>query len=164
MKKGNKEPNPMVQLSVKDVTRESKTCYTTINPEFEEAFTFFIHDPRNQDIDIQVKDADRVQTLGNLAIPLSRLLSNSNLSLDQWFQLENSGSASRIYINAILRVLWLDEERIPSDVSSSLSQQLSQQTSPHPSFATEGLLRIHLLAGQNLVPKDNLMGGMVKGK
>lgn len=164
MKKGNKEPNPMVQLSVKDVTRESKTCYTTINPEFEEAFTFFIHDPRNQDIDIQVKDADRVQTLGNLAIPLSRLLSNSNLSLDQWFQLENSGSASRIYINAILRVLWLDEERIPSDVSSSLSQQLSQQTSPHPSFATEGLLRIHLLAGQNLIPKDNLMGGMVKGK
>uniref|UniRef100_A0A669CMM4 Extended synaptotagmin-like protein 1b n=1 Tax=Oreochromis niloticus TaxID=8128 RepID=A0A669CMM4_ORENI len=152
MKKGNKEPNPMVQLSVKDVTRESKTCYTTINPEFEEAFTFFIHDPRNQDIDIQVKDADRVQTLGNLTIPLSRLLSNSNLSLDQWFQLENSGS-----------VLWLDEERIPSDVSSSLSQQLPQQTSSHPSFATEGLLRIHLLA-QNLVAKDNLMGGMVKGK
>lgn len=66
------------------------------------------------------------------------------------------------------------------------------QASPHPSFATEvlkynvtksistaaakvsvrlqpcfcfqGLLRIHLLAGQNLIPKDNLMGGMVKGK
>lgn len=28
----------------------------------------------------------------------------------------------------------------------------------------QGLLRIHLLAGQNLIPKDNLMGGMVKGK
>ncbi|XP_049437948.1 extended synaptotagmin-1 isoform X2 [Epinephelus fuscoguttatus] len=168
MKKGNKEPNPMVQLSVQDITRESKTCYTTINPEWEEAFTFFIQDPRKQDIDIQVKDADRVQTLGSLTIPLSRLLSNSNLSLDQWFQLDNSGSASRIYINTVLRVLWLDEERIPSDVSSNLeaglSKQLPQQTSPHPSFATEGLLRIHLLAGQNLVPKDNLMGGMVKGK
>ncbi|XP_028261685.1 extended synaptotagmin-1-like isoform X2 [Parambassis ranga] len=168
MKKGNKEPNPMVQLSVQDITRESKTCYTTINPEWEEAFTFFIQDPRRQDIDIQVKDADRVQTLGSLTIPLSRLLSNSNLSLDQWFQLDNSGSASRIYINAVLRVLWLDEESIPSDVSSNLeaglSKQLPQQTSPHPSFATEGLLRIHLLAGQNLIPKDNLMGGMVKGK
>ncbi|XP_034724938.1 extended synaptotagmin-1 isoform X1 [Etheostoma cragini] len=168
MKKGNKEPNPMVQLSVQDITRESKTCYTTIDPKWEEAFTFFIQDPRKQDIDIQVKDADRVQTLGSLTIPLSRLLSNSNLSLDQWFQLNNSGSASRIYINAVLRVLWLDEERIPSDVSSNLeaglSKQLPQQTSPHPSFATEGLLRIHLLAGQNLVPKDNLMGGMVKGK
>ncbi|KAK5872293.1 hypothetical protein PBY51_013008 [Eleginops maclovinus] len=168
MKKGNKEPNPMVQLSVQDITRESKTCYTTINPEWEEAFTFFIQDPRNQDIDIQVKDADRVQTLGSLKIPLSRLLSNSNLSLDQWFQLDNSGDASRIYVNTVLRVLWLDEEHISSDVSSNLeagtSKQLPQQTIPHPSFATEGLLRIHLLAGQNLVPKDNMMGGMVKGK
>ncbi|XP_028302323.1 extended synaptotagmin-1 isoform X2 [Gouania willdenowi] len=168
MKKGNKEPNPMVQLSVQDITRESKTCYTTMNPEWEEAFTFFIQDPHKQDIDIQVKDADRVQALGSLSIPLSRLMSSSSLSLDQWFQLDNSGSASRIYINAVLRVLWLDEERISSDIStntaSGLSKQLPQQTSPHPSFATEGLLRIHLLAGQNLVPKDNLMGGMVKGK
>ncbi|XP_037346084.2 extended synaptotagmin-1 [Pungitius pungitius] len=168
MKKGNKQPDPIVQLSVQDITRESKTCYTTINPEWEEAFTFFIQDPRKQDIDIQVKDADRVQTLGSLTIPLSRLLSNANLSLDQWFQLDKSGSASRIYINTVLRVLWLDEERVASDVSSTveskMSRQLPQQTSPHPSFATEGLLRIHLLAGTNLVPKDNLMGGMVKGK
>lgn len=51
-----------------------------------------------------MKDADRVQTLGSLSLPLSRLLSNSNLSLDQWFQLDNSGDASRIYINAVLRV------------------------------------------------------------
>ncbi|XP_051933261.1 extended synaptotagmin-1 [Hippocampus zosterae] len=167
MKKGNKEPNPMVQLSVQDITRESKTCYTTVDPEWEEAFTFFIQDPRKQDIDIQVKDVDRVQTLGSLTIPLSRLLSTSGLSLDQWFQLDNSGSASRIYINAVLRMLWLDEEHITSDVSSHLEsggKQLPQETSPHSSFATEGLLRIHLLAGQNLVPKDNMMGGMVKGK
>ncbi|XP_017271509.1 extended synaptotagmin-1 [Kryptolebias marmoratus] len=169
MKKGNKEPNPMVQISVQNDTRDSKICYTTVSPEWEEAFTFFIQDPQKQDISVQVKDAtDRAQTLGSLTIPLSRLLANANLSLDQWFQLENSGSASRIYVNAVLRVLWLDEDRISSDVSSNLaaglSKQLAQQTSPHPSFATEGLLRIHLLAGQNLIPKDNLMGGMVKGK
>uniref|UniRef100_A0A3Q3BH52 Extended synaptotagmin-like protein 1b n=1 Tax=Kryptolebias marmoratus TaxID=37003 RepID=A0A3Q3BH52_KRYMA len=131
MKKGNKEPNPMVQISVQNDTRDSKICYTTVSPEWEEAFTFFIQDPQKQDISVQVKDAtDRAQTLGSLTIPLSRLLANANLSLDQWFQLENSGSASRIYVNAVLR----------------------------------GLLRIHLLAGQNLIPKDNLMGGMVKGK
>nr|XP_015815114.2 extended synaptotagmin-1 [Nothobranchius furzeri] len=168
MKKGNKEPNPLVQISVHDITRDSKTCYTTVNPEWEEAFTFFVQDPHKQDIKIQVKDADRVQTLGSLTIPLSRMLGNANLSLDQWFQLENSGSASRIYVNTVLRVLWLDEDRVQSDVSSNLaaglSKQLVHQTSPHSSFATEGLLRIHLLAGQNLVPKDNMMGGMVKGK
>uniref|UniRef100_A0A8C7ITK0 Extended synaptotagmin-like protein 1b n=1 Tax=Oncorhynchus kisutch TaxID=8019 RepID=A0A8C7ITK0_ONCKI len=130
MKKGNKEPSPMVQLSVQDITRESRTCWTTINPKWEDAFTFFIPDPHKQSIDIQVKDNDRIQTLGSLSIPLSRLLSGPNLSLDQWFQLDKSGPASRIYINTVLR----------------------------------GVLRIHLLEGQNLVPKDNMMGGMVKGK
>uniref|UniRef100_A0A8D3CXZ3 Extended synaptotagmin-1-like n=1 Tax=Scophthalmus maximus TaxID=52904 RepID=A0A8D3CXZ3_SCOMX len=167
MKKGNKEPSPMVQLSVQDVTRESKTCYTTINPEWEEAFTFFIQDPLKQDIDIQVKDADRVQTLGSLTIPLSRLLSNSNLSLDQWFQLDNSGSASRIYINTVLRVnsliLGTVQTAAPTDLPSpKLSYCTYLFESLH--FIFQGLLRIHLLAGQNLVPKDNLMGGMVKGK
>ena len=51
-----------------------------------------------------MKDNDRVQSLGSLSIPLSRLLSRSDLSLDQWFQLESSGQASRIYINTVLRV------------------------------------------------------------
>ncbi|KAK6319306.1 hypothetical protein J4Q44_G00105170 [Coregonus suidteri] len=170
MKKGNKEPSPMVQLSVQDITRESRTCWTTINPEWEDAFTFFIPDPRKQSIDIQVKDNDRIQTLGSLSIPLSRLLSSPNLSLDQWFQLDKSGPASRIYINTVLRVLWLDEDNIPTssteaaNLAAGLSKIRPQQTSPDPSFATEGVLRIHLLEGQNLVPKDNMMGGMVKGK
>uniref|UniRef100_A0A665X934 Extended synaptotagmin-like protein 1b n=1 Tax=Echeneis naucrates TaxID=173247 RepID=A0A665X934_ECHNA len=172
MKKGNKEPNPMVQLSVQDITRESKTCYTTVNPEWEEAFTFFIHDPHKQDIDIQVKDADRVQTLGSLTIPLSRLLSNSNLSLDQWFQLDNSGSASRIYINSVLRnlvhstVTGLPAENLrPADEEvPEPAEVLPPQTKPSKDFGKEGLLRIHLLEAQNLVAKDNLMGGMVKGK
>ncbi|KAK6321284.1 hypothetical protein J4Q44_G00082600 [Coregonus suidteri] len=170
MKKGNKEPSPMVQLSVQDITRESRTCWTTINPKWEDAFTFFIPDPRKQSIDIQVKDNDRIQTLGSLSIPLSRLLSSPNLSLDQWFQLDKSGHASRIYITTVLRVLWLDEDNIhtssteAANLAAGLSKIRPQQTSPDPSFATEGVLRIHLLEGQNLVPKDNMMGGMVKGK
>uniref|UniRef100_A0AAR2K8C1 Extended synaptotagmin-like protein 1a n=1 Tax=Pygocentrus nattereri TaxID=42514 RepID=A0AAR2K8C1_PYGNA len=104
MKKGNKDPSPMVQLSVQDTTKESRTVYGTNNPVWEDAFTFFIQDPRKQDLDIQVKDDDRSLTLGTLSIPLSRLLSSTELSMDQWFQLDNSGPASRIYMNAVLRV------------------------------------------------------------
>jgi hypothetical protein len=51
-----------------------------------------------------VKDGDRVQTLGRLNLPLSRLLSSPSLTLDQWFQLDGSGPASRIYIKTVLRV------------------------------------------------------------
>uniref|UniRef100_A0A3Q3LAH7 Extended synaptotagmin-like protein 1a n=1 Tax=Mastacembelus armatus TaxID=205130 RepID=A0A3Q3LAH7_9TELE len=130
MRKGNKDPSPMVQISIQDTTKESKICYGTSNPVWEDAFTFFIQDPRKQDIDIQVKDDDRSLSLGSLTIPLTRVLASPDLTMDQWFQLENSGSASRIYVKTVLR----------------------------------GVLRIHLVEAQNLIAKDNFMGGMVKGK
>ncbi|KAI4876327.1 hypothetical protein NFI96_027863 [Prochilodus magdalenae] len=185
MKKGNKDPSPMVQLSVRDTTKESRTTYGTNNPVWEDAFTFFIQDPREQDLDIQVKDDDRSLTLGTLSIPLSRLLSSTELSMDQWFQLDSSGPASRIYMTVVLRVLWLNEEPtspvspdpfldegedgFTSDLThggSSVSPTPTrpQHTSPDSSFGTEGVLRIHLLEAQSLVAKDTFMGGMVKGK
>uniref|UniRef100_A0A672LDF8 Extended synaptotagmin 1 n=1 Tax=Sinocyclocheilus grahami TaxID=75366 RepID=A0A672LDF8_SINGR len=172
-KKGNKDPSPMVQISVQDTTKESRTVYGTNNPVWEDAFTFFIQDPSKQDIDIQVKDDDRALTLGGLSIPLSRLLSSAELSMDQWFQLEK----------CLFQVLWLNEEAIlttpvsplpgEGDDESELSPGLSKLTptskrpehsSPDGNFASEGVLRIHLVEAQSLVAKDNLMGGMVKGK
>uniref|UniRef100_A0A3Q3BGI4 Extended synaptotagmin-like protein 1a n=1 Tax=Kryptolebias marmoratus TaxID=37003 RepID=A0A3Q3BGI4_KRYMA len=191
MRKGNKDPSPMVQISVQDTTKESRTCYGTNGPVWEDAFTFFIQDPRKQDIDIQVKDDDRSFSLGSLTISLSRLLESPELTLDQWFQLENSGSASRIYIKIVLRILWLSDDATPmtpsprpSSSGSGMSQgdnasdlnpegpggltvpqsTRPQHTTPHPEFATEGVLRIHLVEAQNLIAKDNFMGGMVKGK
>uniref|UniRef100_A0A674EJ57 Extended synaptotagmin 1 n=1 Tax=Salmo trutta TaxID=8032 RepID=A0A674EJ57_SALTR len=192
MKKGNKDPSPMVQLSVEDTTKESKTCYLTTDPVWEVAFTFYIQDPRKQEIDIQVKDDDRALSLGSLSIPLSRLLASPDLSMDQWFQLDNSGQASRIYINAVLRVLYLNEDASPTSPVSphplspgsghgdgGISSEVApggvsgapkpvpirpQQTTPDSDFASEGVLRIHLVEASNLIAKDNFMGGMVKGK
>ncbi|CAB1330122.1 unnamed protein product, partial [Coregonus sp. 'balchen'] len=186
-KKGNKDPSPMVQLSVQDTTKESRTCYLTSDPVWEDAFTFYIQDPRKQELDIQVKDDDRALSLGSLSIPLTRLLASPDLSMDQWFQLDNSG---RIYINAVLRVLYLNE-----DASSPISPHppslgsghgdggttsevapggvggapkpvptRPQQTTPDSYFASEGVLRIHLVEASNLIAKDNFIGGMVKGK
>ncbi|GLD73674.1 extended synaptotagmin-1 [Lates japonicus] len=191
MRKGNKDPSPMVQISIQDTTKESKTCYGTNNPVWEDAFTFFIQDPHKQDIDIQVKDDDRALSLGNLTIPLTRVLAAPELTMDQWFHLENSSSASRIYVKIVLRVLWLSEDATPTTPSprpvspgsgtgqGGTASELNstgpggsakpqptrpQQTTPDPEFATEGVLRIHLVEAQNLIAKDNFMGGMVKGK
>ncbi|XP_076022751.1 extended synaptotagmin-1 [Genypterus blacodes] len=188
MRKGNKDPSPVVLISVQDTTRESRTCYGTNNPVWEDAFTFFIQDPLKQDIDIQVKDDDRAFSLGALRIPLTRLLASPELTMDQWFQLEGS---SRIYLKIVLRVLWLNEDATPttpsprpSDPNSGMgpggipSEQATgglggsakpqpsrpQHTSPDPEFGTEGVLRIHLVEAQSLIAKDNFMGGMVKGK
>ncbi|XP_041954126.1 extended synaptotagmin-1-like isoform X1 [Alosa sapidissima] len=189
MKEGSKEPSPIVQLSVQDTTRKSRTVYGTTSPVWEEAFTLFIQDPLKQDMDIQVKDDDRSVSLGSVTIPLARLLATPELTVDQGFQLENSGQASRLYLKAVLRLLWLDEDAIPSPVSpcptspgssqgeggvtsegapgsSSLSPNpcvtRPQNTSPNAGFATEGVLRIRLVEAESLVAEDSFMGR--KGK
>uniref|UniRef100_A0A8P4GDZ9 Extended synaptotagmin-like protein 1a n=1 Tax=Dicentrarchus labrax TaxID=13489 RepID=A0A8P4GDZ9_DICLA len=142
-----------------------RTCYGTNSPVWEDAFTFFIQDPRKQDIDIQVKDDDRALSLGSLTIPLARLLATPELTLDQWFQLENSGSASRIYVKIVLRG-GITSELNPVGPGGLGKPQPArpQHTTPDPEFATEGVLRINLVEAQNLIAKDNFMGGMVKGK
>ncbi|XP_048856220.1 extended synaptotagmin-1 isoform X10 [Brienomyrus brachyistius] len=170
MKKGNKEPSPLVQLSVQGVARESRMCAETTNPVWEDAFTFFLHVPNQQNIVIQVKDSDRVQLLGSLSIPLSRLLANHDLSVDDWFPLADAKATSRISLRAVLRVLWLDEEaalhapKVWVSGPASEGTERPQHTSPSDGFATEGVLRIQLVEARNLIAKDNLMGGMVKGK
>ncbi|XP_010563479.1 PREDICTED: extended synaptotagmin-1 [Haliaeetus leucocephalus] len=112
MKKPGKEPNPMVQVSVQDVTRESKVVYNTSAPVWEDAFRFFLHDPVNQDVDIQVKDDPRQSSLGSLSLPLARLLNSPELTLDQPFQLQHSGPGSRLYMKLVLR--WLPLEEVKS--------------------------------------------------
>uniref|UniRef100_A0AAY4D080 Extended synaptotagmin-like protein 1a n=1 Tax=Denticeps clupeoides TaxID=299321 RepID=A0AAY4D080_9TELE len=166
--KGNKYPSPIVQFSVQDTTRESRTSYGTNSPIWEDAFTFFIQNPQKQDLDIQVKDDDRSMSLGCLSVPLSRLLMCPELTMDQWFQLDRSGPGSRIYLNIVLRVsLEVSfQGGGTSEGGSSFtpipSEMLPQHTSPESSFASEGVLRIHLVEARNLVAKDKFMGKAAK--
>uniref|UniRef100_A0A8C6VGQ6 Extended synaptotagmin-1 n=1 Tax=Naja naja TaxID=35670 RepID=A0A8C6VGQ6_NAJNA len=186
LKKTSKEPNPMVQLSVQDVTRESRVrmfifsnCLPFVAIWY--AFRFFLQDPNVEDIDIQVKDDNRQTTLGSITIHLSRLLSADNLTLDQWFQLENSGPNSRIYMKLIMRVLYLDTPEVcfntrprpPGSLNVTESPHLGSsvdvpsrptKASPDATFGTESVIRIHVLEAENLIAKDNFMGGMIKGK
>ncbi|XP_055021884.1 extended synaptotagmin-1-like [Boleophthalmus pectinirostris] len=48
--------------------------------------------------------------------------------------------------------------------NSAESTESDPHATPDSDFGTEGVLRIHLLEAQNLIAKDNFMGGMVKGK
>ncbi|XP_060988328.1 extended synaptotagmin-1 isoform X2 [Dama dama] len=181
LKKGNKEPNPMVQLSTQDVTQESKAVYSSNCPVWEQAFRFFLQDPRSQDLDVQVKDDSRALTLGALTLPLARLLTAPELTLDQWFQLSSSGPNSRLYMKLVMRLLYLDtsEVRFPAMPGTPGAWDLDESpragssvdvpprpchTTPDSSFGTENVLRIHVLEAQDLIAKDRFLGGLVKGK
>uniref|UniRef100_A0A674H5U0 Extended synaptotagmin 1 n=1 Tax=Taeniopygia guttata TaxID=59729 RepID=A0A674H5U0_TAEGU len=98
VRKTGKEPNPVVQVSVQDVTRESKVVCNTSAPVWEDAFRFFLHDPRNQEVDFQVKDDPRQTPLGSLSLPLSRLLSAPGMALDGPFPLRGAGPGARLHL------------------------------------------------------------------
>ncbi|XP_064233281.1 extended synaptotagmin-1 isoform X2 [Aotus nancymaae] len=182
LKKGNKEPNPMVQLSIQDVTQESKAVYSTNCPVWEEAFRFFLQDPQSQELDVQVKDDSRALTLGALTLPLARLLTAPELTLDQWFQLSSSGPNSRLYMKLVMRILYLDSSEVsfptvpgspgawdednesPQRGSSVDAPPRPCHTTPDSHFGTEHVLRIHVLEAQDLIAKDRFLGGLVKGK
>ncbi|XP_040116031.1 extended synaptotagmin-2 isoform X4 [Oryx dammah] len=130
-KKINSNPNPLVQMSVGHKAQESKIRYKTNEPVWEENFTFFIHNPKRQELEVEVRDEQHQCSLGNLRIPLSQLLAREDMTLSQRFQLSNSGPNSSLKMKLALRVLHLEKQERPPD------HQHSAQVK-RPSVSKEG--------------------------
>ncbi|XP_034506125.1 extended synaptotagmin-2 [Ailuropoda melanoleuca] len=119
-KKINSNPNPLVQMSVGHKAQESKIRYKTKEPVWEENFTFFVHNPKRQDLEVEVKDEQHQCSLGHLKIPLSQLLTSDDMTMNQRFQLSNSGPNSTLKMKIALRVLHLEkQERSPDHQHSA---------------------------------------------
>uniref|UniRef100_A0A8D0D116 Extended synaptotagmin 2 n=1 Tax=Sander lucioperca TaxID=283035 RepID=A0A8D0D116_SANLU len=78
--------------------------YKNKEPLWEECFSFFVHNPRRQELELEVKDDKHKCTLGNLTVPLSGLLEEKDMTLTQCFPLKNSGPSSTIKLKMALRV------------------------------------------------------------
>ncbi|XP_036987796.2 extended synaptotagmin-2 isoform X1 [Artibeus jamaicensis] len=130
-KKVNSSPNPLVQMSVGHKAQESKIRYKTNEPVWEENFTFFVHNPKRQDLEVEVRDEQHQCSLGNLKIPLSRLLASDDMTINQRFQLSNSGPNSTLKMKIALRVLHLEKQ------DRSPDHQHSAQVK-RPSVSKEG--------------------------
>lgn len=128
-------PNSFVELSVDKDVKKSKVAYASKDPVWEEGFTFFVHNIKTQQLLIQVKEPEKKIPLGVLTLPLNRLLSISDMTLDQRFLLERSGATSQIKLKATLRIL--SEEKPPQIVVSSPKTTL--QTNPTPKSASTAL-------------------------
>lgn len=103
LKKGKKLPSALVQLTVDHTTFKSQVINSTALPIWEESFSFLVRNPNADRLEVQVKDDNH--TLGTLTIPITELLVCTNLTLDKWFQLENSGPNSQIMLKVILGIL-----------------------------------------------------------
>ncbi|XP_028662411.1 extended synaptotagmin-3 [Erpetoichthys calabaricus] len=107
--KSNGEPCSYVEFSTDKESQKSKVSYSTKDPVWEEPFTFLVHNVHSQSLNIEVKDDDRNCALGTLTIPLYRILTASEMTLDQRFQLDHSGPSSTIKMKLLLRILTLEE-------------------------------------------------------
>ncbi|XP_034744029.1 extended synaptotagmin-2-like isoform X4 [Etheostoma cragini] len=140
-KKLTSVPSPFVQFTVGHKSYESKTRYKTNEPVWEEAFTFLIHNPKCQELEVEVKDEKHECSLGTLSLPLSRLLEAKDMTLTQRFPLKNSGPSCTLKMKMALRVLCLDKNTPSSSDSTPSSVQVPKNSSsnqtPRPSISSD---------------------------
>ncbi|XP_042353725.1 LOW QUALITY PROTEIN: extended synaptotagmin-2-A [Plectropomus leopardus] len=140
-KKVTSDPSPFVQFTVGHKSYESKTRYKTNEPVWEEAFTFLIHNPKSQELEVEVKDEKHECSLGTLTLPLSHLLEAEDMTLNQRFPLKNSGPSCTLKMKMALRVLCLDKTTSSSSDSTPSSVQVRKNSSasqtPRPSVSSD---------------------------
>ncbi|XP_063317413.1 extended synaptotagmin-2 isoform X3 [Pelmatolapia mariae] len=140
-KKVTSDPSPFVQFRVGHKSYESKTKYKTHEPLWEETFTFLIHNPKVQELEVEVKDEKHDCSLGTLTLPLTRLLEAEEMTLNQRFPLRNSGPSCTLKIKMALRVLGLDKGTSTASNSTPSSVQVrkseSSNSTPRPSISSE---------------------------
>ncbi|XP_060728377.1 extended synaptotagmin-2 [Tachysurus vachellii] len=118
-KKVTSDPSPLVQFKVGHTVFESKTRYKTNEPVWEEAFTFLIHNPKSQDLEVEVKDEKHECTLGSLSLPLTQLLQAEQMTLSQRFPLKSAGPSATLKMKLALRVLMLEKLSVSDQPSSA---------------------------------------------
>ncbi|XP_023181692.1 extended synaptotagmin-2 isoform X3 [Xiphophorus maculatus] len=135
-KKNSSEPSPYVHFTVGHKTFESKVRYKTREPLWEDSFSFLVHNPTRQELEVEIKDDKHKCTLGILRVPLSDLLSEEDMTLAQCFPLKNSGPSSTIKLKLALRILSL-EKQFSSDLPSAVQVRKSSvpHTAPAPSLS-----------------------------
>ncbi|XP_052403573.1 extended synaptotagmin-2-A-like isoform X1 [Carassius gibelio] len=111
-------PSPFVQFTVGHKSFESKTRYKTTEPLWEEVFTFLIHNPKCQELEVEVKDAKHECSLGTFSFLLSKLLQEDQMTISQRFPLRNSGPGSTIKMKMALRILSMDKLAVSGQPSS----------------------------------------------
>ncbi|KAI1889175.1 hypothetical protein AGOR_G00176370 [Albula goreensis] len=128
-KKVSSDPSPFVQFTVGHKTFDSKIRYKTSEPLWEEAFSFLIHNPKNQELEVEVKDDKHKCSLGNMTFPLLRLLEEEEMTLNQSFPLKNSGPSCTLKLRMALRILCL-EKQTASDQPSSVQVRKASASAP----------------------------------
>uniref|UniRef100_A0AAV2JYV2 C2 domain-containing protein n=1 Tax=Knipowitschia caucasica TaxID=637954 RepID=A0AAV2JYV2_KNICA len=142
-KKVTSEPSPFVLFNVGHKSFESKTRYKTNEPVWEEAFTFLIHNPKTQELEVEVRDEKHECSLGKLSVSLTTLMDAPDMTLNKSFPLRSSGPTCSLKMKLALRVLCLEKDTTPSNGLPSAVQVRKSSSTPRPSISSDSGLPNH---------------------
>uniref|UniRef100_A0A6I8QYS9 Extended synaptotagmin-like protein 3 n=1 Tax=Xenopus tropicalis TaxID=8364 RepID=A0A6I8QYS9_XENTR len=154
LKDENKTPSAKAEIRVRNTVQKTKTCPKSKDPIWKETFTFFIKNPHDDMLDLQVRD-EHYGSLGSITVSLSVLLSANNLTIEDWYELSQHSNQSAVRIRLQMRIL----------VGASLTPEL-QPSNPSPlrippthyhsvdSSLHRNVLRIFILEAEDLMAKD----------
>ncbi|KAM6979700.1 extended synaptotagmin-1-like, partial [Aplochiton taeniatus] len=104
LKKSGKEPKVGVELILGKQSHKTTVCDRTISPQWDEAFYFRVRDPSKEMLIVKLSHCWTL-AMGSLAIPLREMLSEPELVLDQWLNLDGASPQSQILLRVQLKVL-----------------------------------------------------------
>ncbi|KAJ8277577.1 hypothetical protein GJAV_G00076900 [Gymnothorax javanicus] len=145
-KKVSSDPSPYVQFTVGHKSYDSKIRYKTSEPLWEEAFSFLIHNPRCQELEVEVKDDKHKCTLGSLSVPLRQLLEEEDMTLNQSFPLKNSGPSCTLKLRMALHILCLEKLTASDQPSSVQVRKASANVPPQRPSVSEPTRPTHIPA------------------
>ncbi|KAL4618066.1 extended synaptotagmin-3-like [Arapaima gigas] len=162
----NASPDTYVEFTVNKQSQKSKVIFASKDPVWEECFTFFVHN-MSHSLHVQVKQNEKKTLFGTLLLPLQHILNTSDMTLDQRFQLENSGANSQIKMKVIMRIL-KPEMPEPESTSVGTSSQpnktsMGQQLKPVSSSGDKALASASLNTSPN-VSSSALSSSMANSK
>ncbi|KAF7706788.1 hypothetical protein HF521_020042 [Silurus meridionalis] len=177
-RKVNSDPSPYVQLTVGPKTYESKVRYKTCEPLWEEAFTFLVHNPHTQELQVEVKDDKHKCLLGRVRVALGRLLKDEDMTLVQQFSLNNSGPNSTLKLKLVLKILCLEKETTsgqpylvqvrhttPSAATSQINNPTTTTTTTHSIQSTQSTSTTHSTPTIHTTPCKTVPTGVtLRGK
>ncbi|TKR64184.1 hypothetical protein L596_024763 [Steinernema carpocapsae] len=103
--KANLEPSPFVEVTLGKETQRTPVKVKTVNPLFQNKFSFFVRQPEGQELKISAIDDGTKRSLGDLTIPIRSLLTQPNLEcFQQTFYLSHGVHTSPIVLTVKLRM------------------------------------------------------------
>uniref|UniRef100_A0A6I8SE87 Extended synaptotagmin-like protein 2 n=1 Tax=Xenopus tropicalis TaxID=8364 RepID=A0A6I8SE87_XENTR len=97
-------PTARVELKIRDAKRKTKFRIDTRSPEWKQKFGFPLKDPRNEVLEVLVKDKANGQ-MGTMTVPLSNLITAQGLTMEGWFNLHPTEPRGAVWMKLELRIL-----------------------------------------------------------